>query len=243
MLLWMKMNSKYLTKNMILRIMSNDSLAFFKENMLVPPAPATPNPMTGQLDQTLDPLTGQPATPSPYGMNEQAEWGQGEPIFPVTQGKEIVPKFQMDQSGTGGELIVEPKDLAGVYDYIPDVESMSIQNTEQSKQKMTLLQTLISSPVIMQLLQLEGQKPKISELLTETMEDLGFKDAKRFFEQAEQPQMGEYGPAQAGQPLQGGTPPPQGVVPGSPNGQLGGVQPGGTPNLGGQAEPVVPRPF
>jgi hypothetical protein len=242
MLLWMKMNAKYINKDLILRITENNSLATLKDNMLVkPPAPQL-DPMTGQAMPTLDPITGQPATPSPFGMNDQAEWGQGEPVYPVTNGKEVKPKFKMDESGDTGELVVEPKDLDGIYDYIPDVESMSLQQNDQSKMKMQLL-TILLNPAVTQQLAAEQQKPKIAELLTETMEDLGFKDAKRFFEQVDQSQlqqMGGINEAQAGQVIPGAGATSQGVVPGSPNGPVGGVQPNSTPNPIGQAQPVVP---
>ena len=238
MLLWMKMNAKYVTKNMILQIMSNESLAFLKQNMLVPPQP-------GQID----PMTGQPAQPSPNGADMQGNFGQGAPIYPVQQGKEVVPKFQMDQTGDMGILRVEPKDLDGLYDYIPDVESMSIQNNEQSKQKLTLLQEIIASPVMLQLLQMEGQKPKVAELLTEAMEDVGFRDAKRFFEQADQGQQAGGLPPQIGVPngqAQAVVPPgagaPQGLIPGGGNGSLGGLPQAGPPNPGGQAQPIIPGP-
>ncbi len=234
MLFWLKMDSKFVTKNKLIRIMGNDSLGFFKQNMLVPPQT---DPMTGQA--ALDPNTGMPQAPSPFGINELGM--ENEPVYPVDQGDETVPKFQMDETGESGELIIEPKDLAGTFDYVPDVESMSIQQDEDSKNKMAMIQLVISNPLVLQLLQQEGMKPKFHDLLVETFEDIGFKDAKRFFEQVTpqdqlggmngqegiQAQLAGAGGPEAGLPP-GGNVPDQGVP-----GGLQAVPPA-------EAQPVVP---
>jgi len=178
MLLWLKMNAKFISKNTLIRISGQDSLASFKSKMLV-------TPPQGALDE----VTGQPLKPTPYGPDEI---GNEVPAFPVEQKGELVPKFQMDDMGEVGELIVEPKDLDGTFDYIPDVESMSLQNTEDSKKKLAMINMVIN-PAVQAQLQQEGMKAKLHDLLVEGFEDAGFKDAKRFFEEAPMGQMGAYG--------------------------------------------------
>lgn len=242
MLLWLKMDAKFLTKNKLIRIMGNDSLGFFKQNMLVPPQM---DPFTGQA--AIDPLTGMQSTPSPYGPSELDPMNpeMSQPVFPVEQGGEVKPKFQMDETGESGELIIEPKDLAGTFDYVPDVESMSLQQDENSKNKMALIQLVISNPLVLQLLQQEGMKPKFHDLLVETFEDVGFKDAKRFFEQVtsqDQSQIGGLNGQEAIGAIGAGAGVPQGGIPSGGDvpdqGIPGGLQ--GVPN--GQAQSVVSRP-
>lgn len=238
MLLWLKMDSKFITKSTLIRIMGNDSLAFFKQNMLAQP---TIDPLTGQA--MIDENTMLPQTPSPYGVNELGQ--PEEPIYPVDFKGETVPKFQMDDTGESGELIVEPKDLAGTFDYVPDVESMSIQEDTDSKNKMAMLQLLTGNPVVLQQLQREGMKPKIHDLLVEVFEDIGFKDAKRFFEQLspqETSQIGGFNGGQAGL-IGPGAGIPQGGVPTVGNVPNQGLPAGSQALSTGQAQPVVPRPY
>jgi len=179
MLLWLKMAARFLNKNKMIQIVGEDTLQSFKKKMM---APSATDMVTGQpiVDDT-----GQPAGPlSPYGPNEI---GVEAPIYPVRQGNELVPKFQLDETGEMGELIVEPKDLAGLVDYIPDVESMSIQKSSQSKIKFFALQLLLQNPTTVQMLAQEGMKPRVHDLIVEMLEDSGFRDARRFFEEAPAP--------------------------------------------------------
>ena len=84
--------------------------------------------------------------------------------------------------------------------------------------------TLTANPLVLQLLAGEGYRPKIKELLSQSFEDLGLKDADRFFEKLPPPQ--PYGQIP-------GQPPVNPNAPGTP--QMGGVQPpgqvGGLPQL------------
>jgi hypothetical protein len=120
---------------------------------------------------------------------------EGQPIFPVEQGGQTLPKFQLDETGETGELIVEPKDLEGEFDYIPDVESMSITRSSQSRMKLFAL-NLLQNPNVIGLLREQQVQPKMHDLLVEMLEDSGFKDARRFFQDvpsAPQPQASELG--------------------------------------------------
>lgn len=215
MLLWLKMASVMLDENEILRITGKEALSYFQEQMTTP--------ATDELGQPYQ---------DPYGLNEI---NQQAPIYPVVTGtgknKQMEPKFQMEMGADSGKLIVEPKDLAGLFDYIPDVESMSLNQNDSFDKKMELLQMVTTNPLVLQLLGNEGVRPKVHDLIVEGLEDSGFKDAKRFFESAQSPSvlggLGAQTPGLPGQPTApgaGGAGFNQGVLPpGSP--QNAGVAP------------------
>lgn len=124
------------------------------------------------------------------------------PRYPVNTGTEkepnLVPKLKMDEGGESGELIIEPADIRGSFDFSIDVESMAVTADEERRQaRQTAVSLLVSNPNILMLLQQEGIKPKFKELFITWLDDLGFSDAERFFETIAQP--GATPPIGAGQ--------------------------------------------
>lgn len=104
---------------------------------------------------------------------------------PVLTREGQLPKFVLEDTGEMGHLILEPQDLSGNYDYIADIETMSIPNRiEQAALKKQLFE-LSQTPAVMQSLAAEGYKIKTKELLEDTMEELGVKDADKYFEKME----------------------------------------------------------
>jgi hypothetical protein len=146
-----------------------------------------------------------------------------------------VPKFMPDQGGGGGNLIVEPGDLVGNYDYVPDIESMAAPNNADIEQKLQSLLLTLTNPAIVQGLMSEGVKPKYKELIVRAIEATNVvRDAEAYFEDI-QNQMGGGMPNVPGQVNPGGVTSPeagipsQGAMPGS--GMAGGaVAPAGIPN-------------
>ena len=107
------------------------------------------------------------------------------PRFPVDLEGVPVPKFQKDEFGMEGKLLIEPGDLMGDYDYIPDIESMRQPSDQDVENKLTAVISTISSPAIMQMLASEGTKPKIKELLVKLFESTKvIQDADAFFEES-----------------------------------------------------------
>ncbi len=107
------------------------------------------------------------------------------PTFPVNTGTKkeptIVPKLSVKENNYA-ELYVEPSDLLGTYDYVADVESMSINAGDKEKAgRQTAVQTLITNPIVTQMLSAEKVQPKFKELMVAWLEDNGFKDAEKFF--------------------------------------------------------------
>ncbi|MCK9371323.1 hypothetical protein M0R04_15525 [Candidatus Dojkabacteria bacterium] len=111
------------------------------------------------------------------------------------------PKYIPDENGAGGNLIVEEGDLAGTYDFIPDIESMGAPSDQQVETKLTAILGMLTNPAIQQGLASEGKKTKFSELLIKMLEaSKVIKDADQYFEDLppQQP-MGQVGPD--GQPI------------------------------------------
>lgn len=157
-----------------------------------------------------------------------------EPQYPINIGSEDEPKYisklEMDDDiKHTGILHVEPEDLKGNFEFQINVESMQLTADEERKQaRKAAIDTLSTNPNVHQMLAQEKVRPKFKELYVTWLEDAGFSDAERFFEDIEDE------PAQdMPQPAQG-APAPSGAVP-------SGI-PGGTdPNMGG--ENIQESPF
>ena len=197
-----------------MRIVGKDAIEFFKEQGL---------DGQGLTDESIQLLAENPE----MDVNEMTT-----PLYPVNEGEfGQESKFQLDQSGRAGTLIVEPKDLKGNYDYIADVESMALgalQNEKAGKQK--AVELLMNNQQAVALLAQEGYKVKVKDLLVDTFEDAGFKDADKYFEQLQPNPMegGQIDPT-TGQPIQGapvngaGAGAPAQGLPAAGNGQIPGM--------------------
>lgn len=94
----------------------------------------------------------------------------------------IKPKMRLDETGGEAEISLVPEDLNGVYDYVPDVKSMSAgADAELQQARRDATELLFNNNNVLQLLQQEGIKPNAKEILMEIFESSGTKDAARFF--------------------------------------------------------------
>lgn len=217
---WHSMNQQFMFQGTadtakIIRIVGRDAVEFFQRQGLGDVRPTDQDAM--MMAQ------GQPMMDVPAG-----------PRYPVDLGDGMgeVAKFQPDSSGEGGNLIIEPGDLAGNYDYIPDIETMMAPTDQQIEAKLTSILGVVTNPTILQMLQAERVKPKVKELIVKMLEATKvIKDADAFFEDAPPPM-----PAMPGQPMDvqsqpnaGGQAPPEAGVPAqgaaSPTGMAGSIAP------------------
>lgn len=220
---WHSMNQQFMFKATkdklkIIRIAGREASEFFKENGLADIRPTEKDAQDAQ--NAL--INGQPAPQVVPGPRYAVSIGETEDGVPVE-----VPKYMPDEMGQGGNLIIEPGDLEGNYDYIPDVESMSVPQPDQIEQKLNALLATITNPTIIQLLAQEGTKPKVKDILVKAIEATNVvKDADSYFEDIKE------GGVNANQINAGGVAPtaggasPEGVVP------TGGVEQG-NPSLSG----------
>ncbi len=199
---WHSMNQQFLftatsSKQKVIRIVGKDAIDFFKTRGL------------GDIQPTEEEILG--AVDDPNALLPQG------PRFPaMLPSGDVVPKFIEDDNGMGGDLVIEPGDLMGTYDYIPDIETMQAPSDSQVEQKLTAILGTITNPAVMQMLAAEGKKPKIMDILIKLYESTKvIKDAESYFEDMPQPMMGQQ---DVNQINQGGLTPPEAGVPDQGNG-------------------------
>jgi hypothetical protein len=128
----------------------------------------------------------------------------------------IKPKLTVSQKGDYAELSVVPDDVQGVYDYIPDVKSMSLGADVEYTQGMQKLFETLMNPAITQLLAQEGVKINIQDLLVNLFNTYGSKDAERYFSTISQPALPAQG-TPVGVKTPGGPAIPNPTIAGNPN--------------------------
>jgi hypothetical protein len=254
MIFWLSNNKQFIfadpsKKEYLVRIIGQENFAYFKqagldELQLSPEAATTIADILEQNPNTSD-----------IELQQMVEAGS-LPKYPVVTNPEekdltkleVKPKMKVNETGDIADIYAVPEDLDGSYDYIADVRSMAVGSEQELIQgRQNAINTLTANPIVLQLLQGEGFRPKIKELLSEAFEDLGLKDSDRFFEklqpapmlngQAQVPGQPPVNPAQAGAPQVGGVQPnmqvgglpplPQTPTPASPQQQMAGPGPAG----------------
>lgn len=202
MMLWHQMNQKMLfadplRKNYIIRVVGQEAIKYFQT--------------VGLNQDGISPEDALNVASEIENGNPSDLTAFTQPLNPVNLGSEeepnIVSKFQLDEASHTGQLIVEPEDLKGSFDFIADVTSMSLGNDREEKQgRAVAITALLSNPNVLQMLSMSGTRPKFKDLFIQWLEDSGFKDAEKYFEQI---------PAQ-GQTMPG-MPTPQAEQPGTPD--------------------------
>lgn len=245
MMFWLSNNKQFIfsdpkKKEYLIRVIGAENFAYFKQaglDEMVLPAESA---------QLVADIVDQNPGTSQQELDQMVEAGK-MPKYPVVTnpdeknpGKiDLKPKMNVNETGDVADIYLVPEDLDGSYDYIADVRSMASGADQELMQgRVNAINTLTSNPVVLQLLQGEGFRPKIKELLSQSFEDLGLKDSDRFFEKLQPIQPGgimNNGQAQGipGQPPNGA---PQAGAP-----QMGGVQPP-MPQSGLPGLPQTPTP-
>lgn len=232
-MLWHSMNQQLMftakaDKLKIIRIVGRDAAEFFGRQGLSDIRPTQQDSMdtASAMAQGLQPPQ---INPGPRFAVNVGKSPDGMPME--------VPKYMPDEMGGGGNLIIEPGDLEGYYDYIPDIESMAAPSTQDVEQKLASLLMTMTNPAIVQGLAAEGVRPKYKELLVKGIESTNvIKDADAYFEDISNanPMMGgmQNGQPQNGQAVPGGGQPPTGGVPAQGVNPTGGMAPGAVPPSG-----------
>lgn len=237
---WFKMNQQfYFNANemqKVIRIVGKDALKFF-QNMGLD---------SHGLSEDHQDLMGDPElanTVTPEDLQT--------PIYPVNTPDGMVPKLQMDDGGQSGRLTIEPDDLSGDYDYIPDVGSMGKNASEETisaqsdfLSRVTGIDPKTGQPTgISAMMAQEGKKVKATDLVTDYAENIGFKNADQYIENIPQPaEMGGNNGIDptTGQPIQGGAVDPQTGQALSADGSQQGLSGSVSPVSNGQTQSVVP---
>lgn len=235
MLFWHAMDQQFLfsdpaEQQKVIRIVGKDALQYFQEQGL---------DGEGLTDDGIELLSNPDLDTSNLDPQEFQQ-----PLYPVNVDGETLPKFTMDDDGQAGTMILEPDDLEGTYDYIPDVESMKLPDSEQLIAAKKQMVELALNPATSQLMMTpdgSGYRIKVKEVLEDFFEQLGMKDADKYFEKLQPMQptmMGGTVDAQ-GNPIPAGAGGAQAGGVGLGNGGAPGVQGGFPPLANRQAQPVV----
>jgi hypothetical protein len=169
------------------------------------------------------------------------------PMYPVIENpneknvnkQEIKPKLRPSPLGDSAELSLVPDDLSGMYDYIPDVKSMSMGAYQEQLQSLNQTFEMLTNPQVLTMLQSEGVTPNVKDLIGSILEANGLRDTERYFKEAQaspgvQPDM-----AQPGLPGASSPPPPGGEQMAGPQAvQEPGGLPMGVPGVMGQGSGV-----
>ena len=218
--MWLVNNRQFLftdtsKKEYILRILGSELFNYFEraglDEMILPQESAQ------AISDVIMQTEGNVSEMDVMNMAEAGKIPQ-HPIFENPKEKnpeklQFKPKMTVNEMGDGAEITIVPEDLEGNYDYVPSVKSMAIgaaQELIEGRQK--AVEALTSNPNIAAMLAMEGVRPIIKDLLVDTYEDLGVKDAEKYFTKIEQPQMPGAVPGQPpvpGQPGMPGQPMPQ----------------------------------
>ena len=190
MMMWLSNNKQFLftdpsKKELILKIVGSDKFSYFKRAGLDEMEVTAENArMVGDIVASAPEL-------SDADVEELWETAK-TPIHPVVTNPQekdpskldIKPKMRLDDMEDTAELSIVPEDLEGTYDYVPDIKSMSSgADQELADARMRALELFTNNPNVLQLMQQEGYRPKIKELLRANLEEMGLNDAERFFEQ------------------------------------------------------------
>lgn len=244
MMFWYKMNQQFMfnanEKSKVIRIAGKDAIKFFQNMGL---------DANGLTDESIDMLSDENLADSVTPQDLE------QPLFPVNGDT----KFSLEPGGSTGKLILEPDDLAGDYDYIPDVGSMSRNASEEEinargdfLSRVTGVDPKTGQPTgIAQMMAQEGKRIKATDLLIDYAEDIGFQTADQYVENIPEQtqQMGgldangqPIDPA-TGQSIGSGGASTEAIPPGMANVGVGGL-PGLVPAVpGGQANAGIPGPL
>lgn len=186
MMLWYSMNQLLLfsdpkKKNYIIRVVGKDAIKFFKEAGLNETI----------VDEEKTSIINENSEEVSSALGEVKATDFLKPKFPVNIGTEkepnFVPKMQLEELEKTAKVYIEPDDLKGNFDFIADVESMSLRSPDDRKSgRQTAVTLLLTNPNIIALLQQEGVRPRFKDLFISWLEDSGFSDAEKFFETAPQ---------------------------------------------------------
>jgi hypothetical protein len=225
MMFWHVLNRQFLfseeeDKMKVIRIVGRDAIRYFKKRGL------DSEELSDETQELLtDPEVAQAAKEVGVDPGEL-----GQPSFPVGMEGEQFNKFVLEEGEEVGHLVITPEDISGNYDYIADVKSMELPNDEKMLATKKQMIEFAKDPATVQLLAQEGAKLNLQELMVDFFEELGTKDASKYFGRIDETNQAGGAAAQGGQPGQG-------------NGIEQGVGRPPEPLARSQERPELPRPI
>lgn len=189
MMMWLSNNRQFLFLNQekqeyILRVLGEELFNYFKRAGL-DEMEVTPEAMV-MIGDIINSQQGNLSDGDVQQLYETAKTPK-YPVFENPQEKnpeklKYKPKMKMNDMENEAELSIVPDDLNGVYDYIPSVISMQSGADEMRMQAQLRAINTIKDPSTLQLLQAQGVRPLIKELLIDNFNNSGLPDAEKYFE-------------------------------------------------------------
>lgn len=178
---WFKMSQQYIDGHKLIRIQGKEALQYLVEE--------------GLNGWTLKPegfeMISQTATENKINFDDAysilREQGALEeyavPLYPL-ENPDMPTKLELEKDGKAGFLAVSSKDIAGDYDFIPDVEAMSISNDQSllSARNMMFEAMQKVEPKINE----QGYRIKWKEFIEKLGDTARIPDSEVYFEQAPQ---------------------------------------------------------
>lgn len=191
--MWMSNNKQFLfskpdKREHIIRIVGSDMISYFRRAGL--DQMTVSNDSMKLMASIISESGGEVSDTLIQSMIESAQ----EPLYPIIENPQekdpekiiIKPKMRLSETGEDAEISLVPEDLDGTYDYIPDVKSMAVGATEEFINAKARAIEQLQNPIAREMLGQEGFKPKLKDLYVDTLEDMGLRDAERYFEKIEQ---------------------------------------------------------
>lgn len=187
MFMWLSNNKQFLFADPnkhqhVLRIVGESEFEYFKRSGMDMMVPAD-----GAPELIADIITMTDGQMSDQQIRQMFESSK-VPRFPVIENPDdpedvvVKPKMMISENGDEAELAIVREDLEGEFDYIADVKSMAAGAAqEQIQGRQQAMQLMTGNPTVLQLLQQEGKRPNISEILVDVFRDAGVRDAERYF--------------------------------------------------------------
>lgn len=225
MMMWLSNNKQFLfddpeKSEFVLKIVGKENYAFFKQ------AGLDEMELTEEASRIIEDIIMNNPDVSEEELNQMIESAQTprHPVFENPKEKDpekirMKPKMKMADYGNTAELYVTPTDVDGMFDYIPDITSMAAgAGEDQTQGRQRLIELALANGQVLQLMQTQGIEPDVQEIIVDTLEDMGLRDADRYFREIQ-------GNNQAAASQMGGaTPPvPNTGVPGVPQTPIGAV--------------------
>lgn len=196
---WHKMNQEMMTSSRVIKIVGKEALKYFVneglQNWTIKDEGA--QLIANYIDENKEIImatqseilkqTGERVEPFEIAYETLRQSGELEkyatPLFPVKVGNETLPKLQLEKDGKTGFLHITKDDIVGDYNFIVDVEALSLPNdTTDIQAKQMLFDNMLK---VKQDIEAEGYKIKFKELLEKIAETAKIKDAEQYFEKIE----------------------------------------------------------
>ena len=182
--MWVSNNQQFLfsdskKKKLVMRIVGSEQFEYFQrmglDEMTIPDE---------SMQLISETITMQDGNISDDDISQMIDAAQ-VPLHPV--GDDMMEKkMEVSELGDSAKLTILPEDIMGTYDYVADVKSMASGSDAELQNGRLRAIEMLQNPQTVQQLQVEGWRPKVKDLQEATLEDLGLKDASRFFEKVEE---------------------------------------------------------